>query len=203
VSDKLNNVIFDFGNVIIRWRPYRALSGIFSNETEMQETLSKIGFFDWNLKQDQGRSWEEAMFVAERDMPEHAHIFRAYVDGLLPAHSELVPGTSELIEALDANGRALFGMTNAAEASFGIVKQAAPVIGLMRDVVVSATEGFAKPDPRIFELCLLRNGLPAGTCLFVDDSLANCQTAQKLGIVAHHFTNADGLKTDLLRHGLL
>lgn len=199
----MKNVIFDFGNVIIRWRPYRALSGIFATEAEMDQTLADIGFFDWNLKQDQGRSWEEAVAAAERDTPEHAHIFRAYADGLRAAHDKLVPGTSELIEALHRRDVPMYGLTNAAQASFAVVKSVAPVIGLMRDVVVSADEGVAKPDPRIFEISLSRNRLDRSETLFVDDSLANCEAAQSIGITAHHFTDAAGLETDLRTHGLL
>jgi HAD superfamily hydrolase (TIGR01509 family) len=197
------NVIFDFGNVVIQWRPYRALSGIFATEAEMDQTLAKIGFFDWNLKQDQGRSWEDAVAAAERDTPDHAHIFRAYAEGLRPAHEELIPGTSELIQSLHNRGVALFGLTNAAQASFNVVKSVAPVIELMRDVVVSADEGIAKPDPKIFELCLDRNGLERSETMFVDDSLANCEAAETVGIAAHHFVDAAGLEQDLQSRGLL
>ncbi len=199
----MKNVIFDFGNVVIQWRPYRALDGIFETEAEMDQTLADIGFFDWNLKQDQGRSWEEAVAVAERDMPDHAHIFRAYADGLHAAHNQLIPGTSEIITALHNRGVALFGLTNAAQASFNVVKSVAPVIGLMGDVVVSADEGVAKPDPRIFEICLDRNGLDRSETMFVDDSLANCKSAEEIGIAAHHFADAVGLKEDLKSRGLL
>jgi 2-haloacid dehalogenase len=199
----MKNMIFDFGNVVIQWRPYSALNGIFATEAEMDQTLADIGFLDWNLKQDQGRSWEEAVAVAERDMPDHAHIFRAYTDGLHEAHSELIPGTSELIKGLHDRGVALFGLTNAAQASFQVVKSVAPVIDLMRDVVVSAEEGIAKPDPRIFEICLDRNGLERFETMFVDDSLANCEAAEGIGITAHHFTDAVGLEEDLKSRGML
>lgn len=199
----MKNVIFDFGNVVIRWNPFRALSGIFADEIEMTQTLKKIGFYEWNLAQDMGRSWEEGIEIAERDLPEYAHIFRAYFDGLHPAHNELVPGTSEIIQALDVKGVNLYGLTNAARASFDVVKSVAPVIGLMQDVVISSEEGIAKPDARIFELCLNRNGLDRTETLFVDDSLANCESAEQLGIAAHHFGDAAGLQADLVQRGIM
>lgn len=169
----------------------------------MDRTLARIGFFDWNLEQDRGRSWEDGIAVARRDMPEHAHIFEAYATGLVVAHDERIPGTSELIEALHERDVNLFGLTNAARASFEAVKLAAPAIGLMQNVVVSADEGVAKPDRRIFETCLERNGLDRSETMFVDDSLANCQAAEAVGIAAHHFSDAEGLEADLRARGIL
>ena len=199
----MKNVIFDFGNVIIRWDPYRALSTVFDSREEMDKALVAIGFFDWNKEQDRGRSWPEGVALAKRDMPDHAHIFQAYADGLRPAHDELVAGTSELIESLHNKGVGLFGLTNASLATVDVVKSVAPVLGLMQDIVVSAAEGMIKPDAEIFELCLSRNNLKRSQTLFVDDSLANCEAARALGIAAHHFSDAAGLKADLLDRGLL
>ncbi len=199
----MKNVIFDFGNVVVHWNPFHALNGIFDTAEKMETKLQQIGFYQWNAEQDRGRSWSEAVQIAEQDMPEHAHIFRAYADGLVAAHSDLIPGTSDLILALHERDVPLFGLTNAAQASYDAVRAAAPALNHMRDVVLSADEGVIKPDPKIFHICLNRNNLIAGETLFIDDSLANCQGAESVGIAAHHFTDAAHLKTDLRQHGLL
>jgi len=193
----MRNVIFDIGNVVVRWRPFLALDHIFADEAEMERAFAEIGFYDWNLEQDRGRSWADGIAHAERETPAHAHVFRGYADGLGPAHRERVAGTSELIEALHARGVALYALTNAALASFEAAKAAAPALGLMRDVLVSAVEGVVKPDPAIFELCLSRNGLDRSETLFVDDSARNCEAAEALGITAHRFTTADDLASTL------
>jgi 2-haloacid dehalogenase len=199
----LRNVIFDFGNVLIKWRPFNALGHLFDSEAEMEACLDQIGFASWNAEQDRGRGWSDALLWAETERPDHAHVFRAYAEGLDAAHDERVPGTTELIERLDARGVALFGLTNAALASFEAVRRTAPVIDRMRDVVISSQEGLIKPDPAIFRLCLDRNGLTASETLFVDDSVSNCRAAEGIGIVAHHFTSAEALEGDLTKLGLL
>lgn len=199
----MKNVIFDFGNVLIRWRPYNALGHIFDSEADMQACFDEIGFFDWNAEQDRGRSWSDALLWAEQERPDHAHVFRAYAEGLDAAHDEKVPGTTELVERLDARGVALFGLTNAALASFEAVRRTAPVIDRMRDVVISSQEGMIKPDADIFRLCLDRNGLTASETLFVDDSEANCRGAEVVGLVAHYFRSAEALERDLTKLGLL
>ena len=55
-------------------------------------------------------------------------------------------------------------------------------------VVVSCEVGLAKPDRRIFELCLSRLGVQAGETLFVDDREDNVSAAEQLGLRALHFT---------------
>lgn len=199
----MKNVIFDFGNVIVQWQPFRALNGVFETVEDMNTTLDQIGFYDWNLEQDRGRSFDDALAAAKRDTPDHLHVFEAYFDGLLAAHDQLIPGTSELITELHGRGVNLYGLTNAARPSYEIVRSVAPVVGLLQDVVVSGDERIIKPDPDIFHLCLNRNGLVADETLFVDDSLANCQAAETVGITAHHFKHAAGLEADLKKHGLL
>ena len=150
--DTMRNVVFDFGNVVIEWQPYRALHHLFTDKAEMESTLAEIGFYKWNFEQESGQSREEGFSDIERDMPEHAHIFREYVKGLEVAHSTLIPGTSELIGALHANGIGLYGLANATSDGFSAVKRAAPVIELMRDVVISADVGTAKPQKAIYEI---------------------------------------------------
>ena len=58
-------------------------------------------------------------------------------------------------------------------------------------VVVSYEVGLAKPDPRIFELCLSRLGAHAGEALFVDDRAENVAAAERLGMRTLHFTGDD------------
>ena len=193
----MKTVIFDFGNVIFKWDPFRALNGIFATRQEMDATLKRIGFFDWNLEQDRGRSWAEGVAIAARDMPEHAQIFAAYADNLAAAHDQLIPGTSELIHRLYGNGVTLIGLTNASIRTVEILRELTPVLALMPEIIISAEVKLVKPDPEIFQLCLKHANIAAAEALFVDDSLPNCQTARSLGIQTHHFSNAASLETEL------
>lgn len=63
-------------------------------------------------------------------------------------------------------------------------------------VVVSCEVGCAKPDPRIYEICLSRLGVAANRALFVDDRTMNIEAAARLGIQTLHFTG-DGSVRDL------
>lgn len=53
-----------------------------------------------------------------------------------------------------------------------------------------------KPDAEIFEAVLSRAGLKADETLFIDDSLENCQAAERLGIhTLHETTGHDWMET--------
>ena len=59
------NVVFDFGNVLNHWRPEDVLSRFFDDPADIGPTLDRIGFWDWNIEQDRGRDWDEAVAIAE------------------------------------------------------------------------------------------------------------------------------------------
>ncbi|HEX5529359.1 MAG TPA: HAD-IA family hydrolase [Methylomirabilota bacterium] len=61
-------------------------------------------------------------------------------------------------------------------------------------VVISCEVGLAKPDPRIFRLCLERLGLSAGAALFVDDRADNVQAAAGVGLRTLRFEGPDALE---------
>jgi len=49
-------------------------------------------------------------------------------------------------------------------------------------VVISGEVGMRKPEPEIFELALVRIGLPAAECVFVDDMAHNIVAARQAGL---------------------
>jgi len=57
---EIKNIIFDLGGVLIDWNPRYLYRNVFQNEVEMDFFLEKICSPEWNLKQDAGRSFNEA-----------------------------------------------------------------------------------------------------------------------------------------------
>ena len=72
-------------------------------------------------------------------------------------------------------------------------------------IFISAEIGVAKPDPAYFRHAVDQLGLPARSILFVDDVLANVESARSVGLVAEHFAKDAGrpeLDRILALHGL-
>jgi epoxide hydrolase-like predicted phosphatase len=57
-------------------------------------------------------------------------------------------------------------------------------------IIISAEEGVAKPDPRMYFLTAQRLGIPPGEAIFVDDMLENVKAARAAGMKSVHFKDA-------------
>ena len=100
--------------------------------------------------------------------------------------------------ALAARFRAAGGRTallsNSGPEVMARVRTDHPLEARFDAVVISCEVGLAKPDPRIFRLCLERLGLPAGAALFVDDRADNVEAAAGVGLQTLRFEGPDALE---------
>ena len=54
-------VVFDIGNVLLRWNPRNLYRKIFSEPERMEWFLNQRCDGPWNEEQDAGRAWAEAI----------------------------------------------------------------------------------------------------------------------------------------------
>ena len=66
-------------------------------------------------------------------------------------------------------------------------------------VVISGEEGVRKPAPAIYELGVLRLGVPAGDCVYVDDLPGNLKPAAALGMATVRHRDAPTTIAELER----
>ncbi len=71
-------VVFDVGNVLLRWDPRNLYRKIFDDEEKMEWFLSTICTPEWNIEQDRGRDWEEAVALLVDRHPDHETPIRAF-----------------------------------------------------------------------------------------------------------------------------
>jgi len=198
------NVVFDIGNVLIHWDPRVLYRKIFATEDEVEWFLSNVCTHEWNLEQDRGRSFEDAIAEATARHPSHADAIAAYHHRWAETIIGPIAGTVTILEELKAKGTALYAITNWHQDKFRETQARFPFLSSsFRDIVVSGDEQLVKPDPAIYRLLLDRNGLEASSCLFIDDSPKNVAGAQAVGMKAHHFTSPEALRGYLKRAGIL
>lgn len=198
MASTITNVVFDIGNVLIEWNPENLYRKLIPNDDERHEFLTTVCTPDWNVQQDLGRTWTEAVEILSREFPEKTELIRAYAD----RWHEMVPGpvrgTEVLLSELKANKTPLYAITNFSSEKFVEAQDRFPFLKTsFLDIVVSAEERMLKPDVRIYQILIDRNDLAPERSLFIDDSLPNVETARRLGMTAHHFKNAAGLEREL------
>lgn len=197
------NIVFDIGNVLLHWDPRALYRTIFATEAEVEWFLGNVCTHEWNLEQDRGRSFEDAIAEAKARHPDHGEAIEAYH---LRWHETLIhaiQGTVDILDELNAQGTPLYAITNWHQDKFRETKLRYPFLEVFRDIVVSGDEKLIKPDPAIYRLLLDRNELEASRCLFIDDSPKNVAGAEAVGMKAHHFTSPENLRRHLQNLGVL
>lgn len=198
------NIVFDIGNVLIRWRPERAVAAHFPDPAEALAYLDRVGFAAWNLANDGGRSFAEGYAELLAAHPAEALPLADYPARFAETIREPIAGTWALIDRLKARGHPLYAITNFAAETWPVALRFYPRLGqVFRDIVVSGQVGLLKPGPEIFRLLFARNHLDPAQCLFIDDSPANVAGARATGMKAHRFTTPEALEADLAARGLL
>jgi 2-haloacid dehalogenase len=73
----------------------------------------------------------------------------------------------------------------------------------MREVVISGDVKATKPDPRIYQILFSRCGIDPRRAVFVDDAVANIETARQLGLHGIVFGGPESLRRELTELRLL
>jgi len=199
---KPNTVVFDVGNVLLRWDPRNLYRRIFDDEAQMEWFLSTVCTSEWNIEQDRGRDWDEAVALLVKDHPDHETPIRAFHERWHETVSGVIEENVELLGRLQRAGVPTYCITNFSGAKFVEAKHRYPFLGSFRGTIVSGDERLLKPDPKIYNLLLDRYGLRAQDCIFIDDSKANVEGARSVGMHAIHFVEPMDLAAELRRHGI-
>jgi 2-haloacid dehalogenase len=174
-----------------------------NDEAAMEHFFHEVGFMDWNAQQDKGRTFAEGVAVLSSQFPHYSDLIQAYHDHWKDSIGDSYRGTIDLLERLKKAGYRLYGLSNWSAETFPYAREKYDFFHLFDDIVISGEVGSIKPEPKIFEIMLAKIGRPAAECLFIDDSLANIEQAQKMGIVTIHFESPEQLQQELHRLGLL
>ncbi|MEM6724998.1 MAG: HAD family phosphatase [Bacteroidota bacterium] len=198
----INTIIFDLGGVLFDWNPRHLYRQIFDDPEEMEYFLTEVCSPDWNVQQDAGRPWEEAINVLLPQFPKYERHIRLYRERWPEMLAGTIDDTLALFHRIKKTDYGLFALTNWAGDTFQWTRDHHPFLNEFEGILVSGDEKMKKPDREIYELTLQRFGLVAEQCVFIDDSLKNVEGARSVGMEAIHFQGADQLEQSLLAMGL-
>ncbi len=197
----MNSVIFDVGMVLLHWDPRQIWVDDFQTIAEVDEFIEEIGFYDWHKLQDAGRSFAEGIADHAKKYPQHAEKLRKYDANWDASIPGAIEGSVEILRALQNHGTPLYAITNYPAEKFRLARQRFDFLNVFIDAVVSGEERMIKPDAAIYRRLLERNDLRASDCIFIDDSPANINAANALGIDGILFTGPEDLCAALRKRG--
>ncbi len=180
-------VVFDIGNVLLRWDPRHLYRSVFEDETARERFLSGPLAMSFIVETDIAPSFGAAIAERARAFPEFARELRLFDARWIETIGGAIEENVALLGRLKASGARVHALSNFAHEKFALAAAAYPFLRTFDVAVISGHEGVAKPDRRIFEILLARVGRPAGELLFVDDSLRNVEAARALGLQAIHY----------------
>lgn len=193
----MQNIIFDFGNVLVQWHPEQIYTEYFGDEAKAWWFLRHVTDATWRNRIDAGESQDACIDELKALQPEYAEAIELYRARWREMLTDEVPGMRELIDELKAKNYEIYGLTNWSMETFPEARERFGILQMIDRYVVSGAEGLVKPDHRLFQVLLDRYRLKAEECLFIDDNEANVQAAQEMGMQGIVFTGADDLRKAL------
>jgi len=195
--NNIENIVFDVGQVLLTFQPEKFLSGFTDDEREVEKISSAVFRSSEWLNLDRG-SWsrqEAADFFRER-LPEYGEIIEKAVlnwtDMLKPIDENI-----ELMQELKSQGYPVYVLSNFPEEGYRKAREEFSFWRHFDGIVISALEGYVKPEAEIYQVLLSRYNLKPEKTIFIDDSEKNIKGAKSEGIIGIEFNEPAELRKEL------
>lgn len=197
MAGAVRNVIFDLGGVVFDWNPDHIVARV-QPVPELRAALKEalFGHADWRLF-DRGTVSEPEMI--ER-LQSRLGASRLDVDAIFDAlRNSLVekPETIGLLRSLQRQGTPLYCLSNMPASIYMHLRQRHHFWDAFSGIVISGEVQMMKPEPEVFMHLLASFNLRADETVFVDDLLANIESARQVGLHAVWFKDAAQCRREL------
>jgi len=200
----IKNIVFDIGNVLVRWDSLAIVEAAFGLAGDAALTRRHALFVESDIWRALNRG-EHSETGAKRAYVEAGHLTEDEAERLFAALYDslhLLEDTPPLMERLAAAGYCLFALTDNVREIVAHLEERHGWWGMFEGVTNSAELGCLKPDPRIYRHLIESNGLVPHETVFLDDMPGNVAGARKAGMHAFVFTDAAQAEQDLRLFGV-
>jgi len=198
----IKNIIFDLGNVLIKYSPESFLEKNVKKERQEKFIATVFKSKEW-LELDRGTlSYEDAIEKFAEIIPEDRKnlekLFKNNImDCLAPIEENI-----EILKKLKKKGYNLFVLSNFHRPAFEQVQKEWEFFDEFDGGVISCYCHLLKPNQRIYELLLARYGLIPEETLFIDDTKINVEKAEKIGMEGIYLDLPEMLEKLLKKKGI-
>lgn len=189
-SGSIRNVVFDIGNVIVRWAPLEIVKLTFG-EVKAPEVLVKAIF--------QSETWLDLNkgLISESDAKAQYQQFLNLSDlecerlfYYVKQTQILIFGSVDLLQRVKLAGYNVYALTDNVHEIVSHLKSTYTFWPLFDGATVSAELGLLKPQAEIYQSLLMQYRLDASETIFIDDMPRNVMGANAVGITGVQFENA-------------
>lgn len=195
-------VIFDIGNVLIRWQP-EAYFDDRIGPAESAALFEAVDIHAMMMRIDQGGVFADVVEETALANPDWADQIRWVRDHWNDVAQPDIPHSVKLLRALRRKGVAVFALSNFGAQNFPMSEAKYPFLKEFDRRYISGEMGMAKPNAAIYAAVEADCGLPPGRLFFADDRDDNIASAQARGWQTHLFKGPAGFAQDLVSRGLL
>lgn len=194
----ISTIIFDLGGVLIDWNPEYVFKQVIPDEEKRRFFFENVATHDWNVEQDAGRTLEEGTTLLVNEHPDWEPEIRAFYGRWEEMLGGPISDTVDLLRELKETGEyRLLALTNWSNETFPVALGLYDFLQWFEGIVVSGDEKTRKPFADIYEILLDRYGVAPEEAVFIDDSQANVEGAEAVGINGIHFQGAAALRETL------
>ena len=189
--------LFDLGGVFFDWDPNHFFKDIFDTAEERKYFLTEICSDEWNVKQDAGRTIEDA---ESELIPKYPH-YEKEIQMYYKNHRKMIRGTYDLsikvLENLKKLNYECYVLSNWSAETFEGMIDDYPFLKLFEGLLISGEEKLMKPDAAIYELAIKRFNLIPKETVFIDDKIENINAARVLDLNIIHLVNPTNIESEI------
>lgn len=198
----ISAVLFDIGNVLIRWAPEVHYDRRIGPDRR-RAFFAAFDVYDLMNRIDAGAHFHDTISEAAETTPDWADELAILRDEWAELATPSIDHSVRLLKALKSRGTPVFALSNFGAENFPLSVAVYPFLDLFDRRYISGEMKLAKPDPAIYAAVEADCGLAPQSLLFADDRDDNIATAAARGWQTHLFTTPQGWADCLVRHGLL
>lgn len=194
-------VVFDIGNVLIRWDPEGFYDRAIGPERRAR-LFEEVPLYAMNHDLDLGAPFRETVEQLAGDHPSWRDEIMLWHDEWLAMTSVDEPRMIDLMWRIRGAGLPVWALTNFGIETLAIADAAYPFLTEFDRRIVSGELGVCKPDVEIYE-AVEAQGVAPENLLYTDDLSANIAAAAARGWRTHRFDGVEGWQACLIREGVL
>lgn len=186
---KIKNLIFDMGNVLMKFDPWVSLDYFCKSSKEKKIIYQELFKGPEWIMADEGKITNGQRYeLVKNRLPERLYRTLKLIVENWDMCMEPVENAPEFYAFVKEKGYRTFVLSNACNRFYRYFPKHYD-LDSFDGIVVSSDVKMIKPNPAIYEYILKKYDLKAEECLFIDDVKANVEAAEAVGIKGFVFKN--------------